>query len=246
MVSPMQNHLQPISSISSLTVSQTGIDKALRHLASDHRPTSHTPLLPPHVCDAVIARHSDVGKPISEVDARKAALALLAGYPGAFTADPGERLPYMEKIKATFCLYPAWAVAKVVAPGFRFDGNASFRPNDKEIAQALDRIVAEHRAYAVKARWHKEEGHHRAREAEAERTRKPIALGRVRELVADLRAMPGTGPVVRRKNPASSAMKTVLDDIAAKRGRMMPEELAEHETMLAKLNHHPSQKQSAA
>jgi hypothetical protein len=160
----LQNQMQPRSSTNSLTVSDAGIDKALRYLGSE-RPTKHTPLLPLHVCDAVIARHSDIGSPMSDEDARKSTLILLAGYPGAFSADPTERLAYMEKINGVFCKYPAWAVAKVVEPGFRIGENPSFKPNDKEVAAALDGVVNEYRAYAVRAKWHKEELLRRATEA---------------------------------------------------------------------------------
>lgn len=239
----MQNQLQQTSSTRSLAVSDAGIAKALRYLGSDQRPNGATALLPPHVCDAVIARHSDIGPVISDPEAREATLALLAGYPGSFTADPGERLPYMAKIKGVFCKYPAWAVARVVAPGFRFSGNPSFRPNDKEVAEALDGVVREFRAYAVRAKWHKEEGERRA----LEETYKPVSGHRISQLLGELRTAKIEEPTVpQRAEPAGRAnVAAVQADIAARRAAMTPEQLAEHEATIAALEPRPAEGKAA-
>ena len=236
----MSNHLQQTSSTRSLAVSDAGIAKALRYLGSDQRPNGATALLPPHVCDAVIARHSDIGPVISEPEAREATLALLAGYPGAFTADAGERLPYMAKIKGVFCNYPAWAVAKVVAPGFRFSGNPSFRPNDKEVAEALDGIIREYRAYAVRAKWHKEEGERRATEA----TYRPISSQRVTELLGVLKNTKVIEPEspAPKDHSAKASNAAVRADIAARRAAMTPEQLAEHDATISALSQKPEEK----
>jgi hypothetical protein len=143
-------------------ISEAGLERALTYLRDDRRPTERTSLLPAHVCDAIIARHGADEPAIGIERAEKATLMLLAGFPNALMGDSADKLPYMRRIRDVLAKYPERAVRQVISPGFRFKGNPSYRPNDKEVADALDEAVLSFRAYAVRAQWHKDEAVRRA------------------------------------------------------------------------------------
>lgn len=161
----MQNLPQPISSANLSTVSDAGLEKALRYLTADHRPTEHTALLPPHVCHAVIARHSGPWPATPRRAAREAATVLAAGFAHGLGGDKDNLQAYLTRLSQVFEKYPEFIVQKVTAAGYRFHGDPAFRPSDKEVAAALEKELTEYRAYAWRAKQHLAEHARRAEEA---------------------------------------------------------------------------------
>jgi hypothetical protein len=156
----------------SLAISDAGIHKALRYLATDSKPMAHTPLVPAHVCDAVIARYSETPPAMGPERARLATLNLLAGYPYAFKTKDGEdgaqskeKLAYMRTIAAVFAQFPERVAVEANDPVNGLPGRLKFLPTAAELTEALTALVTRDRAYAVVAQWHKVEGERRAVEA---------------------------------------------------------------------------------
>lgn len=154
-------------------ISRDGFEKACRYLDTDRPVTAATPLVPSHVCHAVIDALSEPVVAIGEERGMKAIVALLAAYPSAVlkTRSDSEGVDlktYQRRMAKVFALYGEQDCAAVIRPGTGLPSRLQFLPTEAELKAALDAEVQRRARVLAYARIHLQEAKRRSEEAQRE------------------------------------------------------------------------------
>lgn len=109
---------------------------------------------------------------MTQSDCAKAAASLMAGYVGITVNLPeSDKAALLRAFERIFAVYPRFAAVEVCDPAKGLPSRLQFIPKPADLVAALEAVVGNRRAYAIRAQWHKDEHLRRKKESDIDASR---------------------------------------------------------------------------